>query len=241
MTFIVLHGRFPSNAAINSLNVEFVVSRVHDGDVTSASAHDTTPETTPAKRRGRRPAGQDTKTALLAAAREVFGEAGYEGATVRAIATRAGVDAAMVNHWFGGKGALFTASLEVPVDPAVLIARVVDGDPERIGERLVGGFLQAWDAAAGGPLITLLRSVAGHPAAARMMREFVTSTILGPVAAAVAPDRPEERMALVAAQMIGIGLIRYVVELEPLASADHAAIIAVVGPTVQRYLTAPLP
>ncbi|WP_181782761.1 TetR/AcrR family transcriptional regulator [Pseudonocardia pini] len=193
------------------------------------------------RRRGRRTSGEDTREALLSAARREFNERGYDGATVRRIAERAGVDPAMVNHWFGGKGALFTASLEVPVDPTVLIAGVVDGDPERIGERLVGGFLQAWDAAAGGPLITLLRSVAGHPAAARMMREFVTSTILGPVAAAVAPDRQAERMSLVAAQMIGIGLIRYVMELEPMASSDHASIVAAVGPTVQRYLTAPLP
>jgi AcrR family transcriptional regulator len=201
----------------------------------------TEPTSREPRRRGRRTSGEDTRQALLTAARQEFNERGYDGATVRRIAERAGVDPAMVNHWFGGKGALFTASLEVPVDPAVLIAGVVDGDPERIGERLVGGFLQAWDAAAGGPLITLLRSVAGHPAAARMMREFVTSTILGPVAAAVAPDREAERMALVAAQMIGIGLIRYVMELEPMASADHASIVAAVAPTVQRYLTAPLP
>lgn len=193
------------------------------------------------RRRGRRTSGEDTRAALLAAARSEFNEKGFDGATVRRIAERAGVDAAMVNHWFGGKGGLFTAALEVPVDPSALTGAVVAGDPDGVGERLVATFLRVWDLAAGGPLITLLRSVASHPGAARMMREFVTSTILGPVVRAVAPDRHDERMALVAAQMIGIGLVRYVMELEPMATGEHGPIVAAVGPTVQRYLTAPLP
>jgi AcrR family transcriptional regulator len=193
------------------------------------------------RRRGRRTSGEDTRAALLDAARHEFNEKGFDGATVRRIAERAGVDAAMVNHWFGGKGALFTASLEVPLDPSALVPTVVAGDPERVGERLVAQFLRAWDLAAGGPLITLLRSLTSHPAAARMMREFVTSTILGPVVRAVSPDRHDERMALVASQMIGIGLVRYVAELEPMATGEHGPIVAAVGPTVQRYLTGPLP
>ena len=199
------------------------------------------PANTEPRRRGRRTSGEDTRAALLAAARLEFAERGYDGATVRRIAERAGVDAAMVNHWFGGKEALFSASLEVPADPAAVVAAVLAGDPEQVGERLVAGFLRVWDAAAGGPLLTLLRSVAGHPQAARMLREFVSAVVLGPVVRSVSPDRHEERMALVAAQVIGVGLVRYVVELEPLASADHGPIVAAVGPSVQRYLTAPLP
>ncbi|GAA4681235.1 TetR family transcriptional regulator [Pseudonocardia yuanmonensis] len=193
------------------------------------------------RRRGRRTSGEDTRAALLTAARVEFAERGYDGATVRRIAERAGVDAAMVNHWFGGKAQLFTASLDVPVDPAVLVETVVPGDPGRVGERIVGTFLQVWDTAAGGTLVTLVRSVAGHPAAARMMREFIVRVVIGPVVGRVAPDRVEERAALVASQVIGLGMIRYVVQLEPLASADHAAVVATIGPTVQRYLTGPLP
>jgi AcrR family transcriptional regulator len=192
------------------------------------------------RRRGRRTSGEDTRAALLAAARVEFAERGFDGATVRRIAERAGVDAAMVNHWFGGKGALFTASLEVPVDPADIVAYVTAEGPERVGERLVGTFLQVWDGAAGGPLVMLLRSVAGHPQGARMMREFVSTALLGPVVRAVAPDRVEERLALVAAQVIGVGLVRYVVGMEPL-TGDRAPIVAAVGPSVQRYLTGPLP
>ena len=82
-----------------------------------------------ARRRGRRPGGADTRDALLTAARTEFAERGFDGATVRVIADRAGVDPAMVNHWFGGKEALFTAALDLPIDPSTLVAEVVPGDP----------------------------------------------------------------------------------------------------------------
>jgi AcrR family transcriptional regulator len=193
------------------------------------------------RRRGRRPGGADTRGALLAAARAVFAERGFEGATVRLIAERAGVDPAMVNHWFGGKEALFTAALDLPIDPAVLIAQVVTGDPERLGERLVGRFLTIWDHAGGGrPLAALIRSIASHETAARLMRQFVTHVLQRRVVASVAPDQVDLRAALVASQIVGLGMVRYVLRLEPLASADHATVIAAVAPTLQRYLTGPL-
>lgn len=192
------------------------------------------------RRRGRRSGGDDTRSALLDAARAAFAERGYDGATVRHIAERAGVDAAMVNHWFGGKEALFTASLHIPFDPAVVMPQVLAGDREQLGERLVHRFLTTWDATGGAPLASVIRSVASHEAAARMLREFVTRVILARIVGAVAPDRPELRASLVGSQLIGMGLVRYVVKLEPLASADRAAVVAAVAPTVQRYLTGPL-
>src|SRR6202000_3185956 len=97
------------------------------------------------RRRGRRAGGEDTRAALLAAAREVFGEQGYQGATVRAIAARAGVDAAMVNHWFGGKQGLFSAILELPFDPSILIDRVTAGSVDTIAERGQRTFLPLGD------------------------------------------------------------------------------------------------
>jgi AcrR family transcriptional regulator len=152
--------------------------------------------TRPERRRGRRPGGADTRTALLDAARVEFAERGYEGATVRRIAERAGVDAAMVNHWFGGKEALFAASIDLPISPAEIHAQVV--------------------------------------------RECITKTLIGPVVTTVAPDAPTLRGTLVASQLIGLGLARYVLQLEPLASADHAAVVAAVAPNLQRFLTGPL-
>ncbi len=193
-----------------------------------------------ARPRGRRPAGEDTRAALLGAARVEFTQRGFDGATVRAIAQRAGVDPAMVNHWFGGKDGLFVAALEIPVNPGEIIHRILDGDPEQIAERLLRTFLSVWDANGGGALAALMRSVASHEEAARMMREFVSRVIIGKIASAVAPDRSELRAALCGTQVVGLGMIRYVIRLEPLASADHDTVVAAIAPNLQRYLTGSL-
>jgi AcrR family transcriptional regulator len=194
----------------------------------------------PGRRRGRRPGGVDTRAQLLDAARVEFAEQGYEKATVRKIAERAGVDAAMVNHWFGGKEALFTASLDIPVDPKEILDSVLPGDPEQLGERVVARFLALWDATGGGPLAAMVRSMASHDAAARMMREFIVEVLVGRIVAAAAPDQHDLRAALCGAQVFGLGMVRYVLKLEPVASADHATLIAAVAPSLQRYLTASL-
>jgi AcrR family transcriptional regulator len=192
------------------------------------------------RRRGRRPAGEDTRAALLEAAGVEFTERGFDGATVRAIAQRAGVDPAMVNHWFGGKDALFVAVMEIPVNPGEIIHRILEGNPEQVAERILRTFLSVWDANGGGALAALVRSVASHEDAARMMREFVGRVVFGRIAAAVAPDLPELRAALCGTQVAGLGLIRYVVRLEPLASADHDTVVAAIAPNLQRYLTGSL-
>jgi AcrR family transcriptional regulator len=194
-------------------------------------------QTGPGRRRGRRPGGDNTRAQLLAAARAEFGERGYEGATVRAIADRAGVDPAMVNHFFGGKEGLFTSSLDLPVDIAAMINEVVPGDPERLAERIIGRFVQVWDATGGGQMVMLVRSIAAHEAAARMLREFISRVILARVVSQVAPDQYELRAALAGTQLVGLGMIRYVLKLEPLASADHATVITAIAPNLQRYLT----
>jgi AcrR family transcriptional regulator len=196
--------------------------------------------TRPERRRGRRPGGEDTRAGLLAAARVEFAERGYEGATVRRIAERAGVDAAMVNHWFGGKEALFAASIDLPISPAQIREQVVPGDPGQLGARIVERFLTIWDATGGGPLAALIQSVAGHEAAARMLQEFIKNVMIVPIVSVVAPDQPDLRGALVGSQIVGLGMVRYVLRLEPLASADHATVIAAIAPNLQRYLTGPL-
>ncbi|MFR9731675.1 TetR family transcriptional regulator [Saccharopolyspora sp. MS10] len=192
------------------------------------------------KRRGRRPGGQDTRAALIEAAREVFAESGYNDATVRTIATRAGVDPAMVNHWFGGKEALFTAAVQIPVDPAEVLPELLAGDPERLAERILRRFLLAWDEAGGGAFAALVRSVASHRTAVRLLREFVAIVVIDRLARALEVDRPELRASLAASQLVGLGMARYVVRLEPLASADHDTVVAVIGPNLQHYLTGAL-
>jgi AcrR family transcriptional regulator len=193
------------------------------------------------RRRGRRPGGMDTRTALLEAAREVFSEQGYDGATVRAIATRAGVDAAMVNHWFGSKEGLFVkAILQLPFNPAELLDRLHTGPPEQLGERLVRNFLNTWDATGGGHFTALIRSVSSYEQAAHLLHDFFVKEIFTKIAGSVAPDRSGFRGSLVGSQMVGLGMARYVVRFEPIVSADVEAIVAAVAPNVQRYLTGKL-
>ncbi|SFQ35617.1 regulatory protein, tetR family [Amycolatopsis arida] len=193
------------------------------------------------RRRGRRPAGQDTREALLAAAREVFAESGYDGATVRAIAARAGVDAAMVNHWFRGKEGLFAqAVLQVPFDPRDVLDTVVPGDPARLGERIIRAFVTRWDGAGGAVFTALIRSVTTRPEALRVLREVLIRHIFAGVTEAAGCDQPELRAGLCATQMIGLGMARYVAEFEPIASADVETLVATIAPTLQRYLTGPL-
>jgi AcrR family transcriptional regulator len=187
--------------------------------------------------RGRRPAGEDTRAALLDAARVEFIERGFDGATVRTIAQRAGMDAGMVNHWFGGKDGLFVAAMEIPVNPEEILSRILDGDPEQTGERLLRAFLSLGDARGGGSLAALMRSVASHEEAARMMREYLSRVIFGRVVSAVAPDQLELRAALCGTQLVGLALVRYVIRLEPLASADHNTVVTAIAPNLQRYLT----
>jgi AcrR family transcriptional regulator len=194
-----------------------------------------------AKRRGRRPAGQDTRTALLEAARQVFAESGYEGATVRAIAARAGVDAAMVNHWFGGKETLFAqAVLKIPFEVQELVTTVLAGDLDTIGERIARGFLTAWDSSAGGIFPALVRSLAGHDQAAAGLRDFLGKHVFGRIVTRLEVDRPLLRANLCASQLIGIGMIRYVAKFEPLAGTPADVLVAAVAPTLQRYLTGEL-
>jgi AcrR family transcriptional regulator len=193
------------------------------------------------RRRGRRPGGGDTRAALLDAARTVFAERGYDGATVRAIAERAGVDPAMVNHWFGGKEPLFVAALDLPADPGAILAEALPGDPEHLAERVIARILRVWDETGGTQLATLLQSIASHEVAASLLREFIGRVLVGKVVSKVAPDRPELRASLAGSQMFGLAFVRYVLKVEPLASADHATIIAAVAPNLQRYLTGPLP
>lgn len=194
------------------------------------------------KRRGRRPAGEETRGALLAAARELFAERSYDDVTVREIGTRAQVDPAMVNHWFGGKAELFAvAVLRLPFDPEDLTARVLDGEPARLPERAVRTFVTIWDAGGGTVALPLLRNLTTQPEAASVMRELLVRRVFTPVLATMAPDEVEPRASLranlCASQLLGIGMTRYVLRFEPLASADVETIVAAVAPTIRRYLT----
>jgi AcrR family transcriptional regulator len=194
------------------------------------------------RRSGRRPGKPDTREAILTAAREVFAEQGYDAASIRQIAASAGVDPALVHHYFGAKEKLFAATVNVPVNPAEFIPQALAAGRDGAGERLVRTFLTLWDSPAGIAGVALLRSAVTSDVAARLMREFITTQILRRVTTLLDIDPAEAplRAALVASQMGGLGLTRYILRVEPLASAPPETVVAAVGPTVQRYLTGDL-
>ncbi|KMS86488.1 TetR family transcriptional regulator [Prauserella rugosa] len=175
---------------------------------------------------------------MLEAARAEFGENGYDGATVRAIAARAGVDAAMVNHWFGGKEQLFAkAVLDVPFDVDEVVGAVTARGAEHVGDSIVRTFLDRWDGVGGERFTALIRSVTTRPEAMRVLRTVLVNRIFAGVASALEVDRGDLRASLCATQLIGLGMARYVAELEPVHSADIDTLAAAVAPTLQRYLT----
>ncbi|GAA4362320.1 TetR family transcriptional regulator [Nocardioides caricicola] len=194
-----------------------------------------------APRRGRRPGAPDTRAAILAAASERFAAQGYAGTSVRSIATAAGVDAALVHHYFGTKDDLFVAALQLPVDPRERLAAVIANGPEGAGEQMLRVFLSVWDdPELQLPLIGLARSIL-EPSGQRLLRDGFLPAVLLPVGVALGIDRPDVRMPLVASQVIGLIVTRYLLAVEPLASMPAEDLVVVYGPTIQRYLTGPLP
>ncbi|KIR60905.1 TetR family transcriptional regulator [Micromonospora haikouensis] len=191
-----------------------------------------------ARRTGRRPGNPGTREAILDAARAAFAERGFDAASIRSIAAAAGVDPALVHHYFGGKDQLFLAAMGAPLDPGELLPRVLAGDADGVGERLVRTFLGVWDSPAGAAAVALLRSAVSNEWTARLLREFLVTQVLRRVLHHLDVDPAELplRGSLVASQLVGLALMRYVVRLEPVASAPPETLVAAVGPTVQRYL-----
>ena len=170
----------------------------------------------------------------------MFAERGYAGASLRTIAARAGVDPGMVRHFFGGKAGLFHEALAFPFDPAVVVPQLLGDGLDGLGDRVVRFFLSVWDDPGSGPQIrTLVRSAATHEETAAHLRTLVSEQLLGRVAEVLPVPDPALRASFAAAQLVGLGFARYVVRVEPLASASTDDVVAAVAPTVQRYLTVP--
>jgi AcrR family transcriptional regulator len=188
-------------------------------------------------RSGRRPGSTDTRGAILDAARAAFAAGGYESTTIRGIATAAGVDPALVHHYFGTKESVFVAALEFPFDPGAVIPALLAGPREELGERLVRTLLAIWSEAAGRePVLALLRSAMTNEAAAMMLREFLTRALIGRLVTTLDVADAELRGAIAGSQLVGLALLRYVIRIEPLASASDDEVVALVAPTIQRYL-----
>jgi AcrR family transcriptional regulator len=195
------------------------------------------------RRSGRRPGNQDTRSSILQAARNAFAEKGFDHASIRAIAAEAGVDAALVHHYFGTKEKLFLAALNSPIDPAEVVPQALQGPREQAGERLVRLVLSIWDSPAGTAALAVFRSALSNEWTARLLREFVVVQVLRRTVAELAIDPAEAplRAGLVATQMAGLIVSRYVLKIDPLPDTDVEVLVAAIGPNVQRFLLEPLP
>jgi AcrR family transcriptional regulator len=193
-------------------------------------------------RTGRRGGDSRSREAILDAARRLFAERGYDGASLRAIAAEAGVDVALVAHFFGSKAQLLTASVQWPFDPDVEIERVLAAGRAHAGEALARLFVTTWDELGSrNPIITLLRSATTEPAAAALARQFIGGLLLEPLVRRLGSDRPQLRADLVATQLIGLGMTRYILRFQPLADVPADDVVACVAPGLQRHLTGGLP
>ncbi|MEV8637213.1 TetR family transcriptional regulator [Streptosporangium sp. NPDC051023] len=190
------------------------------------------------RRPGRRPGSADTRGEILAAARETFAEKGFDKATVRAIARRAGVDPAMVHHYFASKEGMFVAAMELPINPEDIIPALLAGPREEIGERLARFVLtMTSEAEARQPVLALIRTAMTNERMVVVIREFMTHALLNRVAEALGV--PPIRMELAFAQMFGVVMARYVLQLEPLASVGVEELVTLLAPTIQGYLDVP--
>lgn len=187
--------------------------------------------------RGRRPGGVDTRAAIISAARAQFAAKGYDKASIRGIARDAGVDPALVHHYFAGKAQLFAETMDVAVDPAVVVGRIFDGDPARLGWRLVETFLQVWDPPERRQtLVALLRSSMTSDEGARALREFLNREVFGRIALTTGVPDPQVRGSLAGAQMLGMAVMRYVLKVPALVEVPNEVLVEQLGPILQAHL-----
>jgi AcrR family transcriptional regulator len=178
-----------------------------------------------------------TRAAILQAAQTLFGELGYERATVRDIAARAEIDPAMVMRYFGSKDELFARASEFDLR----LPSLADTKRSQLGDTLIRHFLDLWEGPMSrGSLTILLRASATNEEAAAKMRKIFSGQVL-PALSSIS-DRAEvaTRAGLVSSHLLGIALCRYVLNVPPVVAMKPEQIIAHVGPTLQRYVTGPL-
>jgi AcrR family transcriptional regulator len=193
----------------------------------------------PARRRGRPRGRSDARQRIVAAATSEFSDLGYDGATMRGIAGRAGVDAALLHHYFGTKADLFGEVIGAPMRPDLAVAQILAGPRAEVGERLVRVLLEAWDQ----PDIrrrgtVILRTAIGNRAATPLLAGFVSRELLSRIASSSGGEDAELRAALIATQVAGLLVGRYVLRLPALAEASVDQLVTWVAPNVQAYFDA---
>ncbi len=194
------------------------------------------------KRPGRPPGPSDTRDRILSSARELFARNGIDSTSIRAIAADAGVDPALVHHYFGTKTQLFAAAIHIPIDPMAIIGPLREVPVDQIGRVLPSLLLPLWDSELGKGFIATLRSILSGSDVS-LIRSFLQDVITAEVGSRVddPPGSGRVRVQFVASQLVGIVMARYILELEPFKSLPVQQIVDTVAPNLQRYLTGELP
>ncbi|AZS39498.1 TetR family transcriptional regulator [Microbacterium oxydans] len=191
----------------------------------------------PPRRRGRPRGVSDSRARIIASAVDDFGEKGYDGATIRSIAARAGVDSALVHHYFGTKADLFAEAVGIPLRPDIDVPGILTGPRDEVGERLIRYVLEAFEQ----PEVRrrgvmLLRTAIGSRVTTPLLAGFLSRELLSRISRSLDVDDADLRASLVASQIAGMLIARYVLKLPALAAAPVEDLVARLGPTVQRYL-----
>ena len=193
------------------------------------------------RRGGRRPGSSGTREAIAEAARRTFGRLGYERATIRAIASDAGVDPALVVHFFGSKQQLFLSVMDLPFPLEEVLPGILAGERDTVGERFARFIVGALEDERARTVLTgRVRAAASEPEAARMLRELISRGVFAAIAASLGAEDAELRATLVGSQVVGLIVARYIVAVEPLASLDPDQLVEAIAPNLQRYLVEPL-
>jgi AcrR family transcriptional regulator len=194
------------------------------------------------RRPGRPPGTSDTRDRILASARELFAHNGIDRTSIRAIAAAAGVDSALVHHYFGTKQQLFAAAINLPIDLMTVLGPLREVPVDELGLALPSLLLPLWDSEMGAALVATLRSMlAGSDIS--LVRSFLQEVITAEVAPRVdnPPGSGRIRVQFVASQLVGVVMARYIIKLEPFASLPPEQIAQTIAPNLQRYLTGELP
>jgi AcrR family transcriptional regulator len=194
------------------------------------------------KRPGRPPGTSDTRERILISARELFARNGIDKTSIRAVAAAAGVDPALVHHYYGTKTQLFAAAIHIPIDPMEVIGPLRETPVEELGSKLPSILLSLWDSELGSGFIAMLRSIlAGNEVS--LIRSFLQEVIAVEVGSRVdnPPGSGRIRVQFVASQLLGVVMARYILELDPFKSLPIEQIAETIAPNLQRYLTGDLP
>ncbi|WP_395311258.1 TetR family transcriptional regulator [Mycobacterium sp. AMU20-3851] len=194
------------------------------------------------KRPGRPPGNSDARDRILRSARELFARNGFDKTSIRAIAADAGVDSALVHHYYGTKQELFAAAIEIPIDPMQVIRPLRETPVDQIGTVLPSILLPLWDSELGKGFIATLRSLLAG-ADVSLVRSFLQEVITAEIGARVddPPGSGAVRVQFVASQLVGVVMVRYILELQPFAGLEPELIAKTIAPNLQRYLTGDLP